>query len=99
MAAYLIADTDWKGTDRETMQRFGQAVTPVIVGHGGKFLTDRGTVPEPIEGDWQPATLMIVEFPSREAIHEMVVSPEFQAAAAIRRQTEAVFKLIVVPGS
>jgi uncharacterized protein (DUF1330 family) len=99
MAAYLITDTDWKGTDRETILRFSQAVTPVIVSYGGKFLLDRGAVPQPVEGDWKPATLNIVEFPGTDAIHQMLASPEFQAAAAIRRQTSAVFKQVFVQGA
>jgi uncharacterized protein (DUF1330 family) len=99
MSAYLLTDTNWNGTDRETIVRFGQTVGPVIAQYGGKFLVDRGAVPELVEGDWLPTTMNILEFPSADAIRAMLASAEFQAAAAIRRQTPAVFKQILVPGA
>ncbi len=98
MAAYLITDADWKGADRETILRFGQAVTPVIARYGGKYLLERGAVPEPVEGDWRPPTFSIIEFPSVDAIRQLLASPEFQTAAEIRHHTSAVFRQILVQG-
>jgi uncharacterized protein (DUF1330 family) len=99
MSAYLLTDTDWNGTPRETIVRFGQAVGPVIAQYGGKFLVDRGQAPELVEGDWLPKVVNIVEFPSVDAIRAMLASPDFQAATAIRRQTPAIWKQILVPGA
>jgi uncharacterized protein (DUF1330 family) len=99
MSAYLLTDTDWNGTERETIVRFGQAVGPVIAHYGGRFLVDRGAKLELVEGDWLPTTMNILEFPSADAIRAMLASPEFQAAATIRRQTPAIFKQILVPGA
>jgi uncharacterized protein (DUF1330 family) len=98
MSAYLVADVDWRGTDRDIIMQFSQAVTPIILQHGGKFLVDRGTAPEPVEGDWNPAFMNIVEFPTAEAARTMLASPEFQAAAGIRRQTRALFRQVLIQG-
>jgi uncharacterized protein (DUF1330 family) len=99
MSAYLLTDTDWNGTPRDTVVRFGQTVGPVIAQYGGKFLVDRGAIPELVEGDWLPATMNILEFPNVDAIRAMLASPDFQAAAEIRRQTPAIWKQILVPGA
>jgi uncharacterized protein (DUF1330 family) len=99
VAAYLVVDTDWKDVDIETRTAFGQAAQPVIRSYGGKFLTSPGNPAEPLEGDWNPAVIMIAEFPDAETIHRMWESPEFKSAAAIRRSTPAEFKVVVVEGA
>jgi uncharacterized protein (DUF1330 family) len=97
MAAYLVVDTDWQDTDPETRAAFGRAAQPVIAQYGGRFLTPPGTLTsEPLEGDWAPKILTIVEFPDAARARQMWDSPEFQAAAAIRRATNAVFKIVLV---
>ncbi|HEY8447794.1 MAG TPA: DUF1330 domain-containing protein [Thermomicrobiales bacterium] len=99
MAAYLVVDTDWKDTDGETRAAFGRAAQPVIAAHGGKFLTPPGTNAEPLEGDWQPPIVTIIEFPDVESAKRLWNSPEFRAAAEIRRATNAVFKIVLVDGA
>jgi uncharacterized protein (DUF1330 family) len=99
MAAYLVVDTDWKETDVETRAAFGRAAQPVIRDHGGKFLTPPGSRAEPLEGEWRPTILTIVEFPDADAARRMWNSAEFRAAAAIRRATDAVFKVVLIDGA
>ena len=96
MAAYLVVETDWKDTPLETRTAFGNTARPVIASYEGRFLTLPGRAAESIEGDWHPATLAIVEFPNAERIRTMVASPEFGKAVAIRRATNAEFKLVLV---
>jgi uncharacterized protein (DUF1330 family) len=96
MAAYLVVDTDWKDTDGETKAAFGRAAQPVIRSYGGTFLTPVGHGCETLEGDWNPEILTIVQFPDAETARRMWNSPEFRAAAAIRRATDAVFKVVLV---
>ena len=97
MAAYLVVDTDWKDTDSETRAAFGRAAQPIIRTYGGTFLTPAGSNrTESLEGDWHPPILTIVEFPDADSARRMWNSPEFREAAAIRRATNAVFKLVLV---
>ena len=98
MAVYLISDADWKGASLETIQEFAAAARSVILKYGGKFLTVPQTQ-ELLEGDWKPKQVLVVEFPNAEAIREMWESPEYLAAAAIRRQANADFKIIMVEGA
>lgn len=99
MAAYLVVDTDWKTVSPDTRAAFGRAAQPVIAQYQGKFLTPPGGSNETLEGDWTPEILTIVEFPDLDNVRAMMASPEFQAAAAIRRATEAVFKIVLVDGT
>ena len=97
MAAYLVVDTDWQDTDPETRAAFGRAAQPVVKQHGGTFLTPPGTLSyEPLEGDWAPKILTIVEFPDAASARRMWASPEFREAVAIRRATNAVFKIVLI---
>jgi uncharacterized protein (DUF1330 family) len=98
MAVYLVIDTDWKDTEIETRAAFGRAAQPVIRSYDGKFLTPPGGVSEPLEGDWAPPILTIIEFPVREQALACWTSPEFRAAVAIRQASKAVFKVVLVEG-
>jgi uncharacterized protein (DUF1330 family) len=97
MAVYLVTEADWKGADPATIQAFSQAANPIVTRHGGKFLTAPRR-PESLEGDWTPPVLMIIEFPDAEAVHRLWGAPEYQAAAALRREAGADFKIVVVEG-
>jgi uncharacterized protein (DUF1330 family) len=99
VAAYLVVETDWKDVDLETRTTFGKAARPVFENYGGKFLTTPGQGAESIEGDWHPPILTIVEFPNSDAVRQMMDSPDFKSAAAIRRATNAEFKLVLVEGA
>ena len=97
MAAYLVVDPDWQDTDLETRATFGRATQPVINHYGGRFLTPPGTLTsEPLEGDWTPKILTIVEILGAASARRMWASPEFRAAVAIRQGTEAIFKIVLV---
>lgn len=97
MAVYLITDADWKDASRDTIQAFGRAAQPVLIAHGGTFLTQPNP-PAVMEGAWTPRVLMIVEFPDAEAVQRLWDSPEYQAAADIRREAGADFKVVLVDG-
>ena len=66
MAAYIVVDTDWQDTDIETRAAYGRAAQPAISSYGGRFLTPPGSTAEPLEGDWDPKILTILEFPDVE---------------------------------
>ncbi|MCC6791699.1 MAG: DUF1330 domain-containing protein [Thermomicrobiales bacterium] len=96
MAAYLVVDTDWNETDLETRQAFGRAAQPVIARFGGTFLTPPGRPSETLEGDWEPKVLSIIAFPDVAAARALWNAPEFRDAVAIRKATNAVFKIALV---
>jgi len=99
VAAYIVVDTDWKDTDIETRAAYGRAAQPAISSYGGRFLTPPGSTAEPLEGDWDPKILTILEFPDVEKARQWWASPEYRPAIAIRRATNAVFKFVLVAGA
>jgi uncharacterized protein (DUF1330 family) len=94
MKAYVIADVDVKDPVRYAEYR--NMVMPTITAYGGRFLARGGQV-DPLEGDWQPKRLVIVEFPSVERAKAWWSSPEFADAKALRQATSK-GSLVVIEG-
>jgi uncharacterized protein (DUF1330 family) len=57
-----------------------------IAKHSGKYLV-RGVQPTPIEGDWKPERLVIIEFPERENAEAFLSDPEIQELFKVRHET------------
>ncbi len=68
MPAYLIAEHII--TDPVKFEEYRVKVGPMIARHGGKYLTRGGshTVLEKDNAVWQPARVVIVEFPDMAAL-------------------------------
>lgn len=91
MPAYVIATV--RVNDPETYKKY-TALTPAIVAkHGGRFLVRGGPV-EMLEGTPFKDRLVVLEFPSDEAIRTFYASSEYQEAAVFRKaSSKAVFML------
>ena len=94
MPAYLIADTHI--TDHATYDEYKRQVAPVIAKFGGRFLA-RGGAHEVLEGTWQPARLVLIEFPDMDALKAWYASSEYAPLLALR-QPAAIDHLVAVPG-
>lgn len=95
MAAYLIADTET--TDHQTYDEYKRQVAPVIAKFGGRFLV-RGGKHAVLEGTWRPHRLVVIEFPTMEALTSWYHSPEYAPLLALR-QPAATDHLVAVEGS
>lgn len=95
MAAYLIADVEV--TDPDGYQEYRRLVAPTVAQFGGRFLA-RGGRSEPLEGNWTPKRLVIIEFPSWEKLEAWYRSPEYAAALALRQRC-AVSNLVMTEGA
>ena len=82
MAAYavLIAEVN----DPETYKEYISRTPPIVKRYGGKFLVRGGEV-DTIEGELFNDRLVILEFPSKQAIHDMFSDHEYKAAAEYRK--------------
>ena len=94
MPAYLIADTHI--TDHKTYDEYKRRVAPTISKFGGRFLV-RGGKHEVLEGNLQVERLVVIEFPSMEALKSWYGSPEYAPLLAMR-QPAATDHLIAVEG-
>ncbi len=65
MTAYFVIELDVE--DGPSLADYERQVTPHVTAAGGRFLV-RGNQYTPIEGDWHPKRMIIVEFPDIAAI-------------------------------
>ncbi len=84
MPAYLIADIEI--TDPDGYAEYRKGVPATIEAHGGRFLA-RGGATQPLEGDWAPARLVIIEFPSLARLKTWYESPEYRPLLELRRRS------------
>ena len=85
MPAYLIAEHTI--TDAKTFEEYRVKVAPTIAKHGGRYITRGGShvVLEADNAVWQPARVVIVEFPDMASLRAWYSSPEYQPLIALRR--------------
>lgn len=94
MPAYVIADTQI--TDHATYDDYKRQVAPLIARFGGRFLV-RGGAQVVLEGSWRPQRVVVLEFPSMDAITAWYNSPEYAPLLALR-QPAATDHLVAVEG-
>jgi len=89
--AYFVIDI--AVFDSALMKRF-EAANHMVRKHGGQFLvrSDRYDV---IEGDWRPQRMLIEQFASRQAIHDMYDDPENEPLKIMRRSASSAKALAV----
>ncbi|MDP3737001.1 MAG: DUF1330 domain-containing protein [Hyphomonadaceae bacterium] len=95
MKAYLVLD--FSVQDFDGFRRYIENVPAYIEKHGGKYIV-RGAVPQPIEGNWSPERMVIIEFPTRQNAEQFLGDAEFQELAKIRHKT-TISKLVLVDGA
>jgi uncharacterized protein (DUF1330 family) len=99
MTAYFIIDLNVPNPQK--LAEYEAAANPLLKKHGAKVLT-RATADDydVIEGNWRPRRLVILEYPSLEAIHQFYNDPEFQPAKKARQAVRgAVANAIAVEGA
>ena len=82
MSAYLIFDVDIPNPKRYEVYK--RDVAKIIARHGGEYLV-RGGEFEVIDGDWQPARLVLLRFPDRKAIHAFLDDPDYLPLRNLRK--------------
>jgi uncharacterized protein (DUF1330 family) len=84
MKAYLVLDLsvhDFAGFRNHIAE-----IPAHIARHSGKYIV-QGVVPTPIEGDWKPERMVIIEFPARDNAQAFLADPEIQDLFKVRHQT------------
>jgi uncharacterized protein (DUF1330 family) len=94
MPAYLIADVHVK--DPKKYDEYRTQVAPTVARHGGRFIV-RGGRHELLEGQRDLQRLVVIEFPSMDALKAWYGSPEYQPLIALR-QAASTGDLIAVEG-
>ena len=94
MVAYMISDVEI--TDARTYDAYRTTAAPILARYGGEVIAagkyDR------LEGDWAPANLFIVRFPSLAVAREFYHSREYREVLALR-QRSARCDLVLIEGT
>lgn len=95
MNAYIIAEV--KVHDAELYDEYRGQVQSTLDKYGGRFRVRGGTM-EPLEGDWNPPRLVVLEFPSMADAKAWWSSDEYAGPKALR-QRSAVTQMVLVEGA
>jgi uncharacterized protein (DUF1330 family) len=93
MSAYLISEIDWH--DPAKAQEYREKFGPPLEKYGGRTLC--AGPPQVLQGDWNPARLVVLEFPSMEALRAWYGSAELAPVLKLR-QEGASSKVVAVEG-
>jgi uncharacterized protein (DUF1330 family) len=94
MAAYVIVEMDV--TDPVAIEDYRRLAAASVAAHGGRYIV-RGGAMEPLEGDWKPLRLVVLEFPDLQSAKAWWSSRDYAAARAIRERA-ARTRMILVQG-
>jgi uncharacterized protein (DUF1330 family) len=94
VTAYLIGRMSI--TDQEAYAEYKKRTPEILARYGGRFLT-RGGMKLTLEGPEEGRRIVVAEFPSVEQARAFYYSPEYQDAAALRRQA-AEMQLMIIEG-
>jgi len=90
--AYVVLDIEV--TDPAAYAEYRELDTPTVAAHGGRFLVRGGAV-HPLEGEWSPERLVIIEFESVARARAWYDSAEYARARAVRQRASRGRVLIV----
>ncbi|HUC66895.1 MAG TPA: DUF1330 domain-containing protein [Stellaceae bacterium] len=83
MAAYLIADIEV--TNPAGYDEYRRQVPATVEKYGGRFVVRGGAV-ETLEGDWGPQRVVVLEFPTMDALKRWYNSAEYKPLIALRQK-------------
>lgn len=82
MPAYILVDCE--GIDPARYEQYKALAPAAIARYGGRYLA-RGGETVKLEGDWTPNRVVLLEFPTLDAVRAFHDSPEYRAAREARR--------------
>jgi uncharacterized protein (DUF1330 family) len=94
MAAYLVVEvTDI--TDEGPVGQYVQQAPAIVARYGGRYIA-RGPATV-LEGNHQPLTIVLIEFPSMEQLQAFYSSDDYAPLIALRQQGSS-FNFLAVEG-
>ncbi len=93
--AYVIVEM--QVSDMEQYKRYMAEAPATVKAAGGEYVV-RGGRSEVLEGDWQPARLAMLKFPSVEAAKAWYDGERYRQARTLRAGATTLFDMVVVEG-
>jgi len=94
MSAYIVSTISI--SDPDTYKNYTAKTPPLVAKHGGKFLARGGEV-QTLEGDAFNDRMVIIEFPTQQALQDWYNDPDYQEAIEIR-QSASTGRVLCVEG-
>jgi len=94
-AAYVIVEM--KVSDPDQYKQYMAAAPATVAAYGGEYII-RGGRHESLEGDWQPARVAVLKFPSYEQAKAWYDGEQYRSVRAKRAGATEYFNMIVVEG-
>ena len=94
-AAYIIVDM--KITDMDQYQKYMAEAPAAVAAAGGEYLV-RGGRFETMEGNWNPARIAMLRFPSFDKARAFYNGEMYRAACARRQGATEFFNMVLVEG-
>lgn len=95
LPAYLIVAS--KISDPEAFKAYMATAPASIAAAGGEYLV-RGGAMDVLEGDWRPARITVLRFPSMAQARAWYDGPGYAAARALRQGATEYFDMTLVEG-
>jgi uncharacterized protein (DUF1330 family) len=89
---YIIVDIDI--FDPVGFAEYRKAVVPLVQKYGGQYIAADDRV-EPLEGDWNPKRIVMIEFPSLENAKGWLNCEEYSEPCKIRQRTAKTRMILV----
>jgi uncharacterized protein (DUF1330 family) len=97
----LVPDADviveMQITDMDQYRLYLAEAPATVKAAGGEYLI-RGGRSEALEGEWQPARLAMLKFPSYDAAKAWYDGEQYRAARASRSGATSLFNMVLVEG-
>lgn len=93
MSAYLVVDLDIH--DPQSINDYRSKALPLVAKAGGRLIA-LDAEPFDVE-NWPATSMLIIEFPDKNAIRQLFASPEYVPLAA-QRQAAAGSRIIALSG-
>ena len=97
-AAYLMADVLPEDMEAYLASGYREAAVRTAASFGGVYKA-RGGATTVLEGDWEPDRIVIIEFPSMDALLAWYQSPEYQEWVPTRQRPAPKSRLVALEGS
>ena len=93
--AYVIVEM--QVSDMEQYKQYMAQAPDTVKAAGGEYVV-RGGRSETLEGQWQPARIAMLKFPSVEAAKAWYDGERYRQARTLRAGATALFDMVVVEG-
>ena len=94
-AAYIFVDMQI--SDMEQYKKYMAAAPAAVAAAGGEYLVRGGKV-ETLEGNWKPARIAMLRFPSYDAAKTFYDTELYRAAREKRKGATEFFNMVLVEG-